>query len=223
VGIAQGPRVYGGAMTNTTDVTIHVDPACPWAWLTWCWLAEAEKVRPLRVTTRLFDLAEVNRGQEEDERRMRAHRASETTLQVLVAARRAAGDAALAALYRQLGEAHHERGEALDDPGVLGQALGAAGLDPELALAPASDPGLLEELLREHHAVAGRGAFGVPTLVVGDAPPTFGPIVDTRITGEPAGELWDRVSWLLSADGFFELKRERTRRPDVGRYRVAAA
>jgi predicted DsbA family dithiol-disulfide isomerase len=208
-------------MTNLTDVTIHVDPACPWAWLTSRWLAEAAKVRPLRITTRLFVLAEINRESEPDERHLRFHRASETALRVMVAARRAGGDPALARLFTELGEAHHERGEQLDDPRVLRGALTAAGLDLELAEAALADPTTLDELLAEHREIAARGAFGVPTLVLGDAPPTFGPVVDTRIEGEAAGELWDRIAWLLTSEHFHELKRERTRRPEVGRYRVA--
>jgi predicted DsbA family dithiol-disulfide isomerase len=210
-------------MTNIADVTIHVDPACPWAWLTSRWLAEAEKVRPIRVTTRLFDLAEVNRSADADGGHSRVHGAGEVALRVMVAARRAGGDQAVARLYTELGEAHHERGEPLDDQGMLGRALAAAGLDPGLEEAARSDPTTLDELLAEHRAIAERGAFGVPTLVLGDAAPTFGPVVDTRITGEAAGELWDRVAWLLTAESFYELKRERTHRPEIGRYQALAA
>jgi hypothetical protein len=47
--------------------------------------------------------------------------------------------------------------------------------------------------------------------------------VDARIIGEAAGELWDRVSWLLTAEHFYELKRERTQRPGIGRYQASAA
>ncbi|MGA9112569.1 MAG: DsbA family protein [Candidatus Dormiibacterota bacterium] len=210
-------------MTNAADVTIHVDPACPWAWLTSRWLAEVEKVRPIRVTTRLFDLAEANRSTDADEGHRRSHGAGEVALRVLVAARRAGGDEALARLYTELGEAHHERGEPLDDQGMLSRALAAAGLDPGLEEAARNDPTTLDELLAEHRAIAERGAFGVPTLVLGDAAPTFGPVIDTRITGEAAGELWDRVAWLLTAPSFYELKRERTHRPEIGRYRALAA
>lgn len=210
-------------MTNAADVTIHVDPACPWAWLTSRWLAEVEKVRPIRVTTRLFDLAEANRSTDADEGHRRSHGAGEVALRVLVAARRAGGDEALARLYTELGEAHHERGEPLDDQGMLSCALAAAGLDPGLEEAARNDPTTLDELLAEHRAIAERGAFGVPTLVLGDAAPTFGPVIDTRITGEAAGELWDRVAWLLTAPSFYELKRERTHRPEIGRYRALAA
>ena len=210
-------------MTNTADVTIHIDPACPWAWLTSRWLAEVEKVRPIRVTTRLFDLAEANRSADADEGHRRSHGAGEVALRVLVAARRAGGDEAVARLYTEMGEAHHERGEPLDDQGMLSRALAAAGLDPGLEEAARNDPTTLDELLAEHRAIAERGAFGVPTLVLGDAAPTFGPVVDTRITGEAAGELWDRVAWLLTTRSFYELKRERTHRPEIGRYQALAA
>ncbi|MGA8016670.1 MAG: DsbA family protein [Candidatus Dormiibacterota bacterium] len=210
-------------MADITDITIHVDPACPWAWLTSRWLAEVEKVRPVRATTRLFVLGEINRDREPSERALRAHSASLVAMHLLVAARRAGGDAALARLFTAIGEAHHERDHALDEPAMLTEALTAAGLDPEQVTRVASDPSIHEELMEEHRAIAARGAFGVPTLVIGEAQPTFGPIVDTRITGEAAGELWDRVSWLIGAGSFFELKRERTRRPEVGRYRMAAS
>jgi predicted DsbA family dithiol-disulfide isomerase len=209
-------------MTNPTDLTLHIDPACPWAWLTSRWLVEVEKVRPIRVTTRLFILAEINRDSEPDERHLRFHRASETAMRVMVAARRAGGDAALARVYTELGEAHFERVEPLDDEAVLRRALVAAGLDPALVDTAAGDPSTREEMLAEHRAIAARGAFGVPTLVLGDAPPTFGPCVDARITGEAAGELWDRVSWLLTAEHFYELKRERTQRPGIGRFQARA-
>ncbi len=209
-------------MTNLTDLTLYIDPACPWAWLTSRWLVEVETVRPVRVTTQLFVLAEINRDSEPDERHIRFHRASETAMRVMVAARRAGGDAALARVYTEVGEAHHEHGEPLDDDGVLRRALVTAGLDPALVDAAAADPGTKEEMLAEHHAIAARGAFGVPTLVLEDAPPTFGPCLDARITGEAAGELWDRVSWLLTAEHFYELKRERTQRPAIGRFQVKA-
>jgi len=46
-------------------VELHVDPACPWCWLTALWLFEAERVRPFAVATKVFSLAEVNRERRE--------------------------------------------------------------------------------------------------------------------------------------------------------------
>ena len=52
----------------------------------------------------------------------------------------------------------------------------------------------------------------VPTLVLdnGDGPGIFGPVIKPVPEGEAAGQLWDRVEWLLRQEGFFELKRGRS-------------
>lgn len=211
-----------GGHDQTVTVTLHVDPCCPWAWLTSRWLAEVEKVRPVRVVTRLLDLAETNRGREEGRQRA-THEAGERASRVLVQARREGGDAALARLYTEVGEAYQERAETLDDPAVLRACATAAGLDPGLVDRALEDPGTLGELLAEHRAAAGAGGFGAPTLVLDGAPPIFGPIVDVRIAGEEAGELWDHALWMIRRGHFFELKRERTGRARVGRYAAAGA
>jgi hypothetical protein len=41
----------------------------------------------------------------------------------------------------------------------------------------------------------------------------FGPVVTPIPRGEAAGRLWDGVRLVTGTDGFFELKRSRTRRP----------
>jgi len=201
------------------DVELFVDPACPWAWLTSRWLAEVERVRPVRVTTRLFDLAEVNRGKEEG-RIKEAHEAGERALRCLVQARRAGGHDTMARVYAALGEAYQERSRPLGELDTLRNALSDVGLDAQLADKALADTSTLDELLAEHREAVERGAFGVPTLSVDRGPAFFGPIVDIRIGGEDAGELWDRVSWLLGNDHLFEVKRERTGRAQVGRYLV---
>src|SRR6266487_3508024 len=81
-------------MPEATTLELFVDPSCPWAWLTSRWLSEVERVRPIRVRTRLFDLAEINRGRE-DERHRQSHAAGERAMRTLVLARRQGGDGAL--------------------------------------------------------------------------------------------------------------------------------
>jgi predicted DsbA family dithiol-disulfide isomerase len=200
-------------------VDVHVDAACPWCWLTALWLFEVERVRPIAITTRVFSLREVNPEHRE------ALEPAERALRVLVGARRIGGEQAIRAVYRELGEAHHERDEPLGEPATLDAAVLAAGLDPALATDALADDRTLVEVLAEHAAIVERGAFGVPTLVVDGSDPYFGPIVDRRITGEEAGRLWDVVAPLLTEPLVFELKRNRTRQPDIGRLRekVAAA
>jgi hypothetical protein len=41
----------------------------------------------------------------------------------------------------------------------------------------------------------------------------FGPVVSPIPRGEDAGRLWDGVLLIAGIDGFFELKRSRTRDP----------
>ena len=205
---------------GTQTVELHIDPLCPWCWLTSRWLFEAERIRPFEVVTKLFSLAEVNRaaGHERD-----ALNAGERALRVLAAVRRSGGEAAIRAAYTQIGEAHHERDEPLGETATLQRALAAAGLDPADAEAALADPSTLTELLAEHAAAVERGAFGVASLSVDGGPLVFGPVVDTRIAGEAAGELWDAVAPLLTNPSVFELKRPRTTRADVGRYRLRDA
>jgi predicted DsbA family dithiol-disulfide isomerase len=208
-------------MSDPVTVTLHVDPCCPWAWLTSRWLVEVGRVRPVRVVTRLFDLAEQNRGKEEG-RILLSHEAGERASRVLVQARREGGDEALARLYTEIGEAYQERAEPLSDVAVLRACAGAAGLDAGVVDRALGDASTLEELLEEHRAVVARGAFGAPTLLLDGCDPVFGPVVDERIGGEQAGELWDHTAWMIRNGRFFELKRERRQKAKVGRYAAAA-
>jgi predicted DsbA family dithiol-disulfide isomerase len=206
----------------TTTVSLLIDPACPWAWLTSRWLAEVEKVRPVRVVTHLFDLAEINRKTDEDGA-LRSHSAGERALRVLVLAEREHGNEAMARVYTEIGEAHHERAEPLGELSTLRAAVQAAGLDPSLADRALDDRSTYEELLEMHRKACERDCFGVPTLQIGDSAPIFGPVVDRRVTGEEAGELWDHTAWLVEHGFFFELKRTRTHKAQIGRYRVTTA
>ncbi|HEY7928209.1 MAG: DsbA family protein [Candidatus Dormibacteria bacterium] len=198
-------------------VEMYIDPLCPWAWLTSRWLLEAERVRPFTLVTKVFSLAEVNR---EHKQHLEHLDAMSRPLRVLVAARRAGGEAAIRAVYTEMGEAHHERDQPLGDDATLRAAVVAAGLDAALVTSALSDEDVQAEVLAEHAAVVERGAFGVPTLSVDGSPAYFGPIVDRRITGAEAGRLWDIALPLLLHANVFELKRTRTSAPDIGRNRI---
>jgi predicted DsbA family dithiol-disulfide isomerase len=207
-----------------TTVDLCIDPACPWAWLTSRWLAEVAKVRPVKVVTSLFDLAEINRDSDKDNPRLLgSHSAGERALRVLVIVQREAGAEAMARAYTEIGEAYHERGEPLGELTTLRGALESAGLDPAIADRALADDSTFTELLEMHREATAKGCFGVPTLSVDGEPAIFGPVIDRRVTGEEAGELWDHVSWLIRRGFFFELKRNRTRKADIGRYRVQTA
>jgi predicted DsbA family dithiol-disulfide isomerase len=207
---------------SNQQVELHVDPLCPWCWLTALWLFEVERVRPITITTKLFSLAEVNRAHAEAAH-LGALEAGERALRVMMAARRARGEQGIRAVYRALGEANHERGEDLGDIATLRAAVSAAGLEAGLADEALSDESTRSELVAEHTALVERGAFGVPTLSVDGGAAFFGPIIGSRITGEDAGALWDKVAPMLTEPLLFELKRNRTGHPEVGRQRDRAA
>jgi predicted DsbA family dithiol-disulfide isomerase len=210
--------------TPETTVVLHVDPACPWAWLTSRWLAEVEKVRPVRVETRLLDLAELNRESDQSNQAMhRSHSAGERALRVLVLVRREHGAEAMARAYAEVGEAWHERAEPLGELSTLRGALQRAGLDPALADRALDDDSTYEELLEQHREACSADCFGVPTLSIDGGASIFGPVVDRRVGGEEAGELWDHVEWLIRRGFFFELKRERKGKAQIGRYREQPA
>jgi hypothetical protein len=53
---------------------------------------------------------------------------------------------------------------------------------------------------------------GTPVIAVGGYA-FFGPVLAPAPKGDEAGRVWDGVRTLASYDGFFELKRTRTREP----------
>jgi len=83
----------------------------------------------------------------------------------LVAARRAGvGEAYAAAVLTAM----WEDGRKMDDPAVVAEVLGAAGLNAEAILAATQDPEVKAELVANTEAAVERGAFGIPTFYVGD-------------------------------------------------------
>jgi predicted DsbA family dithiol-disulfide isomerase len=222
--VANRPSMVETMNSSPTTVVLHVDPACPWAWLTSRWLAEVSAVRPVTVVTKLLDLAETNRESDTaNAQKLASHTAGERALRVLVLVGREHGAQAMAQVYSEIGEAHHERGEALGELRTLRGAVAAAGLEPALADRALDDPSTFTDLLEQHREACAQDCFGVPTLQIDGSPAIFGPVVDRRVTGEEAGQLWDHVSWLIQRGFFFELKRTRHHRAQIGRHRAQPA
>lgn len=168
------------------------------------------RVRPVEVRWRFFSLEEVNK--DEDNTVDWENGRSAPLLRVLALVRRRHGEDGVDRFYQALARARFEREQQLNDPGVCETALEEAGLDRVLRAEALADPSTRDEVLAEHADIAARdGAFGVPTLVLdnGEGPGIFGPVIKPVPEGEAAGELWDRVAWLLRQPGFFELKRAR--------------
>lgn len=187
---------------GTIDLDVWFDPLCPWTWLTARWVDEVARLRPIQVRWHLLSLALLN-----------DRPASQWgTSRVFTAARVEHGRDVLKPLYDAFSaRVHHDGREDLDE--VLGECLAQVGLPTSLV--QAADSELYDEPLRiEHREGMDKvgDEVGSPVIDVGGVA-FFGPVVSPTPRGEQALRLFDGVMAVASIDGFFELKRSRTRGP----------
>ena len=188
------------------------DPTCPWAWMTSRWLGEVADTRGFDVDWRVMSLSVLNEGRDlaPDYRAMLD--SGWGPVRVVIAAREAHGDKVVKPLYDALGTQIHP-GESTDPDTVIAQALAEVGLPPEFAehsLTDEFDP----QMRASHFDGIGRVGQDVvtPVIAIGDIA-FFGPVISPIPRGEQALSLWDGLVAVASYDGFFELKRSRTRDP----------
>jgi protein-disulfide isomerase-like protein with CxxC motif len=195
------------------DVDFWFDPLCPWAWLTSRWMLEVQQVRPVQVHWHVMSLAVLNEGKEDlPERYREAMRAAWGPVRVCIAAEQKFGSEVLGPLYTALGTRFHlEKAER--DRATVEAALVEAGLPAELADAMESTE--YDEALRvSHHDGMDRVGYEVGTPVISvNGFSCFGPVVTPTPRGAAAARLWDGFLLVVGTDGFFELKRSRTRDP----------
>lgn len=191
-------------------VRMWFDPTCPWAWMTSRWLGEVADTRGLEVDWQVMSLAILNEGRDLPESYLaRMPRAMRLT-RLVTAARAAGGDAVVKPLYDALGTRIHP-GARKDDDAIIAEALAEVGLDAALA----QETDAHDAALRGTHQTAidlVGDDVGTPVVAVGDVA-FFGPVVSPAPTGEEALRLFDGVVAAASVDGFFEIKRSRTRGP----------
>ncbi|HHU10727.1 MAG TPA: DsbA family protein [Intrasporangiaceae bacterium] len=189
------------------------DPLCPWAWMTSRWMMEVEQVRPIEVTWSVMSLAVLNEGRDHLDADYRAFLdRAWAPVRVITAAARDHGDAVRKQLYDAIGERVHHRGER-DFVAATAGALEEVGLPADLMRYADTDE--VDDLLRASHARAMElvgDDVGTPVVAVNDVA-FFGPVVSPAPKGEAAGRLWDGCVLVAGTDGFFELKRTRTRDP----------
>jgi len=196
-----------------TRVDFWFDPICPWAWITSRWMLEVEKVRPVTVSWHVMSLAVLNEDKEGlSERYREGMRSAWGPVRVAIAAEQAYGPEVLLPLYTALGNRFHLE-KAPRDAETITAALAEAGLPASLAAA--MDSTEYDAAVRASHAEGIERVgydVGTPVISVGEMS-VFGPVISPIPRGEEAGRLWDGVLLIAGVDGFFELKRSRTRDP----------
>jgi hypothetical protein len=204
------------AVQEREEMQFWFDPLCPWAWITSRWMLEVERVRPVTIEWRIMSLAYLNLVQHEgkglnEEYLERMNRAW-GPVRVCAAAAADAGPEILGPLYTAIGTRFHNQGRR-DDLAVIPEALAELGLPAWLA--DATETAEYDDVIKKsHHEAFDEVGLDVGTPVVkirGKA--LFGPVITPAPKGEAAGELWDGLVLVSKADGFFELKRSRDRKP----------
>jgi protein-disulfide isomerase-like protein with CxxC motif len=196
-----------------TQLDFWFDPLCPWAWIASRWVLEVEKVRPVQARWHVMSLAVLNEDRQDIPDRYKDFlQQAWGPVRVCIAAAEKFGPDVLLPLYTALGTRYHDE-KADRDRATIEAALADVGLPVELA--DAMDDVSYDEALRVSHADGmDRVGYEVGTPVISvNGTSFFGPVVSPTPRGEDAGRLWDGVLLVAGTDGFFELKRSRTRDP----------
>lgn len=177
-----------------------------------------DEVRPhrdLRITWQPISLFLKNEPDPESDaypRYFQTHR----LLRVLESVRASGGD--VEALYWEYGRRiHHDR----DPDFAAADVLASAGLD--ISHAEAYDDDEWDDEIRTRMKIgielAGE-TIGTPIIGLinraGDRAAYFGPVITRVPPTEDSLAMWDALTTMMNIDGFWELKRTRTERPEFG-------
>ena len=186
---------------------------CPWAWIASRWIHEVEKVRPVTPHWHVMSLSVLNSGKDDISDQYKQLLATGWgPVRICIAAEQQYGPEVLGKLYTALGTKFHQE-KAPRERATYEAALKEAGLPTSLADAAESTE-YDEALKASHKDGMDRVGYEVGTPVISvKGTSIFGPVVSPIPRGDAAAKLWDGVLAIAETDGFFELKRSRTRDP----------
>jgi hypothetical protein len=193
-------------------VVVHVDPSCPFAWITSQWLAEVEGQRPIDLHVRLLSLSVVNEHRPLDDWYRRFNDAAWAPARVMAAVVDGHGELAGRRFYEAFGTRFHVAlgtADEVDRVAVAADALADADLPADL-LAAAGDGGrddTLRVITRRALEPVGLDV-GVPLVTV-DGVSASGPVLSEIPRGDAAVALFDAVRTLAAQRGFVRFERQR--------------
>ena len=195
-----------------TAVDFWFDPSCPWAWMTSRWVDEVTPQRDLDVSWHIMSLAVLNEDKDVSESYAAFFPRALRYTRLVAAVTELHGQSSVKPLYDALGTRIHNGGRK-DVDAIIAEALAEVGLPADLAKYADSDE--YDTQMRESHfdGIERVGQdVGTPVISV-NGHAFFGPVISPAPKGEQAVALWDGVLAMSAYDGFFELKRSRTRDP----------
>lgn len=178
---------------------------------------EVAPKRDLTVTWQPISLLFKNDVQPDNDRYSR-YLATHRMLRVMEAVRSDLGDGPIGDLYWEFGRRiHHDQELDFD----IAEALGSVGLDA--GFAAAADDEQWDDVIRAGMAggidLAGED-IGTPIIAFDDRKGVkqayFGPVITRVPPTEDSLAMWDALVAMMNVEGFWELKRTRTERPEFG-------
>jgi predicted DsbA family dithiol-disulfide isomerase len=200
-------------------VRFHFDPRCPWCYQTSRWAKDLERLGEIEIEWAHFSLVIANLKEGEtvdgiDPSTQYAQRTAQVIQDAL-------GRNALGPFWTALGKRLWHTVPPADETTMadaVRESLQEAGMDPGFLDKAMADESTWQAVIDEHNAVVERfGAFGVPTIVLdgGEGPAIFGPVIYEPPPDDEAVELWQHTTWLVRNENVAELKRNRTKVPDL--------
>ncbi|MBZ8178264.1 disulfide bond formation protein DsbA [Corynebacterium poyangense] len=198
----------------TKTVKFWFDVTCPFAWQTSRWMKEVEKVRDVEIQWIPMSLSVLNEGRDLPEDYLKLMELAWAPARICAAVAEHEPEK-LDALYTAFGTHIHEEGNREFDS-LIPQVLEEVELPAEFA--QYAEGGAIDQSLRNYHQGAMDAVgdeVGTPVLQLGETA-FFGPVITRVPRGEEAGEIFDAAVRLAQYPYFFEIKRTRTERPQVG-------
>ncbi|OJZ69201.1 hypothetical protein BRW65_23685 [Mycobacterium paraffinicum] len=191
------------------EVTLWLDPVCPFSWNTARWLRAVAEKTGVTVDWQLMNLAVLNEGREMPPRQQARMRDSQHVGRLMAAIARERGAAGWTAAYFAFGERYFDRSEPLGE-GLIDHMLSAAGVRDTTAAVVADEA--LDDLVRRGHQ-AGQDALGEtggsPILRI-DGHAFFGPVLTALPEVQETVALFDAVATLAAVPQFVQLQRPRS-------------